>query len=88
MHAVIGPVVTRAGGYAFDTWTPETGLSRGFSYSRVEDAHYARNLEIRSRPEGFAGAMVACGTVDEFTMALAARRIALQATGASAGHPL
>jgi hypothetical protein len=87
MHAVIGPIVTRGGGYAFDSWSPETGLSRGYSYRRVEDAHYARNFEIRSCTKGFAGAMVACGTIDEFTNALA-RRISLQATGASASHPL
>jgi hypothetical protein len=88
MHAVVGPIVTREGGYAFDSWTPETGLSRGYSYRRVEDAHYARNVEIRSRTTGFAGPMVACGTIDEFTSALAMRQIPLQATAASARHPV
>ena len=29
MHVVIGPVLTRARGYAFDSRTPEDGLTRG-----------------------------------------------------------
>ena len=49
MEIVVGPVVTRKGGYAFDCWTPQEGLSLGYAYGRVEDAHYARNVEIRSR---------------------------------------
>jgi hypothetical protein len=31
MHIVVGPVLTRKGGYAFDCWTPEEGLSRGYA---------------------------------------------------------
>jgi hypothetical protein len=80
MHAVVGPIVTREGGYAFDSWTPEEGLSRGYSYRRVEDAHYARKVEIRSRIKGFAGPIVACSTVDEFASALAERQIPLHAS--------
>jgi hypothetical protein len=71
MHAVVGPIVTREGGYAFDSWTPEQGLSRGYSYRRIEDAHYARKVEIRSGIGGSAGPMLACSTVDEFTSTLA-----------------
>ena len=70
MYAFVGPIVTREGGYAFDSWTPEQGLSRGYSYRRIEDAHYARKAEIRSRARGFAGLMMACDTIDEFTSAL------------------
>ena len=29
MQIVVGPVLTKQGGYAFDCWTPERGLSRG-----------------------------------------------------------
>src|SRR5215467_3861905 len=53
-------------GYAFDCWTPEEGLSRGYTYGRIEDAHYARNVEIRSRSKGSSGQTIACGTVDDF----------------------
>jgi len=28
MHTVIGPILTRDGGYAFDSWTPEVKLTR------------------------------------------------------------
>ena len=70
MHAVVGPIVTREGGYAFDSWTLEGGLHRGYAYRRIEDAHYARKAEIRSRFHGFAAEMVACSTIDEFTAAL------------------
>jgi hypothetical protein len=48
MQIVVGPILTREGGYAFDCWTPEQGLSPGYRYGRVEDAHYARNVEIRA----------------------------------------
>jgi hypothetical protein len=57
MHVVVGPIVTRDGGYAFDSWTPEKGLRRGYSYRRIEDAHYARKVEIGSRARSFAGPM-------------------------------
>jgi hypothetical protein len=71
MHVVVGPIVTRDGGFAFDSWTPENGLSRGYSYWRIEDANYARKVEIRSCATSVAGPMVACSTLDEFTSALA-----------------
>jgi hypothetical protein len=66
MQIVLGPVLTRTGGYAFDCWTPEEGLSRGYTYGRIEDAHYARNVEIRSRNKGSSDRTIACTTVDEF----------------------
>jgi hypothetical protein len=66
MQIVLGPVLVRKGGYAFDCWTPEEGLSRGYTYDRVEDAHYARNVEIRSRNRGSSDRTIACSTVDEF----------------------
>ena len=66
MQIVLGPIVARKGGYAFDCWTPEEGLSRGYTYGRIEDAHYARNVEIRSRSKGSSGQTIACGTVDDF----------------------
>jgi hypothetical protein len=66
VHIVIGPVLTRKGGYAFDHWTPQEGLSLGYTYGRVEDAHYARNVEIRSHKKGCPDDMIACSTVDEF----------------------
>ena len=73
MHAVIGPILLKEGCYAFDLWTPEEGLSRGYPYGRIEDAHYARNAEIRSRRRGRSGTAVACSTLDEFTLAVAER---------------
>ena len=66
MQIVVGPVLTRKGGYSFDCWTPEKGLSRGYAYCRIEDAHYARNVEIRSRKKGCSDHMIDCNTVDEF----------------------
>lgn len=73
MHTVVGPVITRGGGYAFDSWTDEEGLNRSFSYLRVEDAYYARKAEIRSHIGGDRDRMVVCSTLDEFASALAAR---------------
>ena len=71
MHAVVGPVVTRDGGFAYDSWTRERGLSRGYSYRRIEDAHYARKAQIRSAAGSVAGPMVTCSTLDEFSSVLA-----------------
>jgi hypothetical protein len=66
MQIVVGPVLTRKGGYAFDCWTSERGLSRGYAYGRIEDAHYARNFEIRSHKRRYSDQMIACNTVDDF----------------------
>ena len=64
MQIVVGPVLTRQGGYAFDRWTPEQGLSPGYTYGRVEDAYYARKVEIRSPKPGCSHQIIACSTVD------------------------
>ena len=66
MQIVVGPVLARKGGYAFDCWTSEEGFSRGYAYSRIEDAHYARNVEVRSRKKGYLDRTIACNTVDDF----------------------
>jgi hypothetical protein len=42
MHIVVGPVLTRKGGYAIDCWTLEEGLRHRYAYGRIEDPHYAR----------------------------------------------
>ena len=42
------------------------GLSRGYTYGRIEDARYARNIEIRSRNKVSSDQTIACSTVDEF----------------------
>jgi hypothetical protein len=77
MHAVIGPVVTRNGGYGFDLWMPEEGLSRSFCYRRVEDAYYARKVEIRSHSKSLAGSIMACATLDQFASTLGEQEIRL-----------
>jgi hypothetical protein len=47
--------------------TPEvTASSRGYAYDRIEDAHYARKVEIRSRKKGYSDHTIACSTVDDF----------------------
>ena len=66
MQIVVGPALTRKGGYAFDCWMPGKGLSTGFTYDRIEDARYARNVEIRSRKKGYSDHKIACSTVDDF----------------------
>jgi hypothetical protein len=40
-------------------------MTRGYPYRRVEDAHYARNVEIKASAQGRALAVV-CQTLDEF----------------------
>jgi hypothetical protein len=72
MQTVVGPILMKQGCYAFDLWTPEEGLSRGFAYRRIEDAHYARNVEIKSHWRQPDTAVV-CTTLDEFTTAVTER---------------
>jgi hypothetical protein len=45
-QTVVGPVIARQGGFAFDTWEEGEGLKAGFVYRRVEHARYARNYEL------------------------------------------
>ena len=77
MQAVVGPILIKEGCYAFDLWTPEEGLSRGYAYRRIEDANYARNVEIRSRRR--QDAAVVCATLDEFTSAITEREATYRA---------
>ncbi len=72
MPIVLGPVVRREGGYGFDSWVANEGLSRGFSYRRLEDAYYALRARIGEVVQKGIEP-VACGTVEEF-MAETARR--------------
>jgi hypothetical protein len=66
MAIVIGPVLRHAGGYRFDTWTARKGMTLGYPYRRIEDAHYARNAEIKAFAQGRAPAAIVCQTLDEF----------------------
>ena len=38
----------------------------GYAYRRIEDAHYARNAEIKASAQGRALAAIVCQTLDEF----------------------
>ena len=58
------PVLTRADGYRFDTWTAGLGVTLGYAYRRIEDAHYARNAEIKVFAQ--RRALTVCQTLDEF----------------------
>ena len=66
MDIVIGPVLRRADGYGFDTWTVGKGVTRGYPYRRIEDALYARNAEIKGSAQGRAMAAIVHQTLDEF----------------------
>jgi len=66
MYMIIGPILKRAGGYVFDTWSVGDGFSQGYPYRRIEDASYARNAAIRSRQAENSLCAVVCHTVDEF----------------------
>jgi len=66
MGIVIGPVLRCANGYRFDTWTAGKGVTRGYPYHRIEDAHYARNAEIKASARRRAPSAIVCQTLDEF----------------------
>ena len=66
MRIVIGPILRRADGYGFDTWTAGKGVRTGYPYRRIEDANYARNAEINASAQGRTLAAIVCQTLDEF----------------------
>jgi hypothetical protein len=70
MNIVFGPVLSRADGYAFDTWTAGKGLTRSYPYHRVEHAYYARNAEIKASANARPPAAIVCQTLDEFIVKL------------------
>ena len=67
MDTIVGPVLARNGGYAFDTWEQSAGLRPGFTYRRLEDARYARNAALNGARSGRRA--VECGTLDQFIAA-------------------
>jgi hypothetical protein len=76
---LLGPIVSRNGGFAFDTFTNAVGTTPGFTYRRVEQAKYDRNATMLGlrRASGFV--TIACETVDEFRR----RSGAMSGTGAT-----
>ena len=81
MSAVVGPILARPGGYAFDIWTVVDGVRRGYVYRRFEDARYARNAAIEDAIvedarfcgiELLAGVRV-CPTLEQFISELVER---------------
>ena len=66
MNIVIGPVLRRADGYRFDTWTSGEGVSCGYPYRRIEEAHYAWKTEIKASAQRHAPFAIVCQTLDEF----------------------
>ena len=45
MGIVIGPVLRRADGYRFDTWTVDKGVGRGYPYRRAPSAIVCQTLD-------------------------------------------
>jgi hypothetical protein len=82
MSVVVGPVLPRPGGYAFDTWTWEDGLSLGYVYHRIEDAHQAAinramvEGNIVEDPESLDEVCI-CSTLDQFMVEIIERGVRL-----------
>ena len=66
MNIVIGPVLRRADGYAFDTWSAGKGVTRSYPYHRIDHAYYAQNAEIKASAQSRAATAIVCQTLDEF----------------------
>ncbi|HZS81565.1 MAG TPA: hypothetical protein VFA50_01740 [Stellaceae bacterium] len=66
VKVLVGPVVARDGGFAFDTFSPTEGLKRGFPYRRIDQANYDRKATLHGfhLPLGFV--MMACETAADF----------------------
>jgi hypothetical protein len=81
MGVVMGPVLMRPGGYAFDIWSVEYGVSHGYVYRRIEDANYARKVAIAAaesgRPDGLEPLddVCICATLGHFMTELVERGV-------------
>jgi hypothetical protein len=63
---LVSPIVSREGGFAFDTFSTTAGLTPGFAYRRIEQANYDRKITLQSLPRATGFAVVACETLAEF----------------------
>ena len=96
MGVVVGPVLTRPGGYAFDIWTVEYGVSHGYVYRRIEDANYARKAAINRAVTGsgiFDGLepledICICATLEQFMTELIERGVLVTDSGLRALYML
>jgi|ERR1700735_1411618 hypothetical protein len=97
MGVVVGPILERPGGYAFDTWTALDGVRRGYVYRRFEDARYACKAEINRATVDIDSASLdgsvppddvcICGTVEQFLSALVDRGLRVMGAVLPAGRP-
>jgi hypothetical protein len=69
---IIGPVLARAGAYAFSVWSPEAGLRQGYAYRRIEDAYYARRAALDGERRATGCDPVVCATLEAFQAEIAA----------------
>jgi hypothetical protein len=65
MNIVIGPVLSRADGYAYDTWAAGKRVTRSYRYRRIDQAYYAWNAEIKTSAQGRGPAAIVCQTLDD-----------------------
>jgi hypothetical protein len=63
---VVGPVLRCSDGYRVNSWTTSEGVTRGYSYRRIEDARYARTTAISTLAQDGSAIPIACETLDEF----------------------
>jgi len=63
---LVGPILCRNGGFAFDTFSREGGLRRGFPYRRVEEAKYDRKVTLLGIGAPSHIARIGCETLSEF----------------------
>jgi hypothetical protein len=63
---IIGPILNRSGGYCFDIWSAAKGVSLGYTYRRIEDAHYDRKLTLEASRRAPTLAAIVCETADAF----------------------
>jgi hypothetical protein len=87
MNIVIGPVLRRADGYAFDTWTEGKGVNRSYPYHRLDQAHYAQNAEMKASAQSRFTTAIVCQTLDEFIVKLTGDGYRVDNVHLAAGNP-
>jgi hypothetical protein len=69
---LVGPIVSRKGGFAFDIFAPDHGIRPGFCYRTIDQAHYDRRATLSGSHVPDGKLVEACNSAPEFDQRCAA----------------
>lgn len=69
---LVGPIVSRRGGFAFDTFAAGHGVKPGFCYRTIDQAHYDRRVTLSGSHFTAGRQIEVCESASEFDARCAA----------------